>query len=369
MVMTATTERRAEVQAQMADEGFDALLLCAPADMAYVAGFRPTPFERLIAIVVPREGPLRALVPSLEEEAARSALPSGTELLVWRDEDGPRGALERSLDGLDGRIGIEKSYLTVSYFELAASALPEASFKDCGPLLSSMRAVKDEAELDLLRRAGHVVDTAITRLAAEELLPGRTEAELAAMAATFLREAGAEALAFDPTVLTGKKSALPHGVSGGTAVAEGDLVIVDIGASVGGYCADITRSFVVGTQPDSRQRELFEVVREAQTAGVRAATAGVLCRDVDVSARSVIEAAGLGRHFVHRTGHGLGLEVHEPPYLTSANDEPLQEGMVVTVEPGIYIEGYGGIRIEDDVVVRAGEPEVLTRAPTQLELI
>jgi Xaa-Pro aminopeptidase len=256
----------------------------------------------------------------------------------------------------------------VSYFELATSCRPGASFADCGPLLSRLRAVKDEAELDLLRRAAGVVDTAVSRLAAEELRPGRTEAELAAAAAAFMREAGGEAPAFDPTVLTGANSALPHGVSDGTEVAEGDLVIVDIGASVGGYCADITRTFVAGAEPDSRQRELFEVVREAREAGVYAAAAGALCRDVDRSARAVIEAAGLGQYFVHRTGHGLGLEVHEPPYLTSTSQEPLEEGMVVTVEPGVYVEGYGGVRIEDDVVVRAGGPEILTRAPVRLEL-
>jgi Xaa-Pro dipeptidase len=367
-MVTTTTERAAAVQSQLAEEGFDALLACAPANMSYVSGFRATPYERLIAIVAPGDGPLRAVVPSLEEEAARSALPPQAEVLVWRDEEGPRHALARALEGLDGRIGFEKGYLTVSYFELVASCRPQASFADCGPLLARLRAVKDDTELDLLRRAAGVVDAAVARLAAEELRPGRTEAELAAAAAAFLRAAGGEALAFDPLVLTGAKSALPHGASDGTAVAEGDLVIVDIGASVGGYCADITRTFVAGAEPDSRQRELFEVVRDAQAAGIRAAAAGALCRDVDRSARAVIEAAGLGRYFVHRTGHGLGLEVHEPPYLTSANDEPLEEGMVVTVEPGVYVEGYGGVRIEDDLVVRAGEPEVLTRAPTRLEL-
>jgi Xaa-Pro dipeptidase len=366
-MITTATGRSALIQTGMATERFDALLVCAPANMAYLSGFRATPFERLIAIVVPIEGPLRAVVPSLEEDAARAALPPQAELFVWRDEEGPRSALERSVAGLDGRIGIEKGYLTVSAFELAASCLPGASFKDCGPLLARLRAVKDGAELDLLRAAAEVVDRAVTRLAAEELRPAHTERELAAAAGAFLREAGGEALAFDPVVLTGPKSALPHGASDASEVAEGDLVIVDIGASVGGYCADISRTFVAGATPDSRQRELFEVVREAQAAGVRAAVAGALCKDVDRAARAVIESAGLGRHFVHRTGHGLGLEVHEPPYLTATNDEPLEEGMVVTIEPGIYIDGYGGVRIEDDVVVRAGAPEVLTRAPIELQ--
>jgi Xaa-Pro dipeptidase len=366
-MVTTTTDRSAAVQARMAMDGFDALIVCDPSDLAYVSGFRPTPYERLIAVVVPQEGPLRAVVPSLEADAASSALPADTELHVWRDEEGPRGALERSLSEVDGRVGIEKSYLTVAYFDLASSCLPGASFDDCGPLLSRLRAVKDDAELDLLRRAAGVVDTAVTRLATEELRPGRTEAELAAAAAVFLREAGGEDLAFPPAILTGPKSALPHGHPDATQIADGDLVIVDIGVSVGGYCADITRTFVAGAEPDSRQRELFKVVREAEAAGVRAAVAGALCKDVDRAARAVIEAAGLGEYFVHRTGHGLGLDVHEPPYLTSASEEPLEEGMVVTVEPGVYVEGSGGVRIEDDVVVRGGEAEVLTQAPIRLE--
>ncbi len=363
---TTLTDRTPAVQEAMASGAFDALLVAAPPNMAYVSGFRATPHERLIAIVVPREGPLRVVAPSLEEEAARSALPSGSELFVWRDEQGPRQALAAALEGLGGRVGIEKASLTVAYHELATSCLPGAEFDDCGPLLGGLRVVKDEGEIELARRAARIVDAAVERLAGA-LEPGRTEGELAAAIAAFMREEGGEGLAFDPIVLAGPKSALPHGHADATPVAEGDLLIVDVGTAVGGYCADITRTFVVGREPDERQRELFAVVRQAQLAGVRAAVAGTPCAEVDRAARRVIEEAGLGEHFVHRTGHGLGLEVHEPPYLTSANEEPLEEGMIVTVEPGVYIEGYGGVRIEDDVVVRAGEPEVLTRAPIKLE--
>jgi Xaa-Pro aminopeptidase len=173
---------------------------------------------------------------------------------------------------------------------------------------------------------------------------------------------------FAPAVLSGENSALPHGSSGRRELAPGDLLIVDIGAAVGGYHADITRTYVVGAEPDARQRELFEVVREAQRAGIAAAMPDTPCREIDRAARSVIEAAGLGANFVHRTGHGLGLEVHEPPSLHARNDERLAEGAVITVEPGVYFPDYGGVRIEDDVVVTASGPEVLTRAPIGLEI-
>jgi Xaa-Pro dipeptidase len=362
-------DRAAAVQAELDREGFAALLVLAPPNLEYVSGFRATPFERLIALVVAGDGPLRLVVPSLEDEAARAAVAPETALHVWRDEEGPAAALAAALEGLRGRIGVEKSYLTVAFYELAASCLPpDASLEDCGPLLARLRSVKDADEVAQLAEAGRIVDTVVARLAAEELRPGRTEAELSALTALLLRRAGADALAFDPLVLTGPKSALPHGRPDGTPLEAGDLVIVDIGARSGGYCADISRTFVVGGEPDARQRELFAVVREAQLAGVRAATAGTACADVDRAARRVIEEAGFGERFVHRTGHGLGLEPHEPPYLTSTNEESLVEGMVVTVEPGIYVEGYGGVRIEDDLVVRAGEPELLTNAPIRLEL-
>ena len=155
------SDRTTAVRSRMAEDGFDALVVCAPPNMAYVSGFRATPHERLIAIVLPREGALRAVVPSLEQEAAASALSTTAELFPWRDEDGPRAALERAVEGLGGRVGIEKSYLTVAFFELAESCLSAARFEDCGPLLAGLRVTKDAGELELLRRAANVVDAAV----------------------------------------------------------------------------------------------------------------------------------------------------------------------------------------------------------------
>jgi Xaa-Pro dipeptidase len=360
------TDRRQRVQEAIRGSSFDAVLLVAPANLAYVSGFRPTPYERLVALVVPAAGPLQLVVPSLEEQAAREELPGGTELHVWRDEAGPAGALTAALSGAGGRIGIEKAHLTVAYQELVLTALRStADLRDCGPLLAGLRLVKDEEEVARLRRAAQIIDRVVERLA-PEIVPGRSEAELADLAGRLIREEGGDGPSFPPTVLAGAKSALPHGSPDGTPIAAGDLVIVDVGASYQGYCSDITRTFVAGREPDERQRELFGVVRDAQASAVRAAVAGATGADIDRAARSVIEAAGLGELFVHRTGHGLGLEVHEQPSLHAAADEPLPEGAVATVEPGIYVPGYGGVRIEDDVVVRAGSPDVLTRAPTAL---
>jgi Xaa-Pro dipeptidase len=339
----------------------DALLVAAPANVAYLSGFHANPHERLIALVVPGDGAPRLVCPSLEEEAARAAVGEGVELHVWRDEDGPADALARALAGAGGRIGIEKRYLSVANAELAAASAPAARFEACDDVLARLRAVKSEDEVDAIRRAAAIADRVVERIGALAA-PGVSETELAAECAQRLRAAGGEALAFEPLVLAGPRAALPHGRSGATKLADGDLLIVDIGVAVDGYAADITRTFVVGREPDERQREIFELVRAAERAGIDAVRAGAPARAVDAAARRVIADAGYGEAFIHRTGHGLGLEVHEPPYLTATNAEPLEAGMVVTVEPGVYLEGWGGVRIEDDVVVRADGPEVLTRA-------
>ena len=353
--------RTSLVQAGLEGAQLDALLIAAPPNLGYVCGFRPNPHERLIALVVPREGTPRLVCPSLEDEAARTATGGGVELLVWADEYGPADVLRRALAGVGTRIGIEKQYLSVANAELAAAVAPSAVFEGCDGLLAGLRAVKSEDEIATIRRACAIVDTVVERLG-ELGVPGATEAELAAECTRQLREEGGSALAFDPLVLTGSRSALPHGHPGSIELARGDLLICDIGVFVDGYAADITRTFVVGGEPDERQREVFDVVHAAERAGIEAVRAGAPARMVDEAARRVITEAGYGPNFIHRTGHGLGLEVHEGPYLTASSQEPLQAGNVVTVEPGIYIEGWGGVRIEDDVVVREGDAEVLTVA-------
>jgi len=359
------SDRHERVQAAMAERGLNALLLVAPASMAYLCGFRPTPYERLVVFVLPAAGEARLVVPLLEEEAARQAAPQAA-LYAWRDEEGPATALAAAVRGIAGTVGIEKAHLTVAQLELVSAALSGASFVDCGPLLSDLRAVKDGDELAALHRAAAVIDRVIERLSAE-IRPGRSEAELAALASLLIGEEGGDGPAFPPAVLAGAKSALPHGQPDRTVLAEGDLVIVDIGAVVDGYCSDITRTFVCGRAADGRQRELVEVVRRAQRAGIEAVQPGASGSQVDRAARAVIEEAGLGRYFVHRTGHGLGLEVHEAPSLTAESSDVLVPGNVVTVEPGVYLPGYGGVRIEDDVAVTELGREVLTQAPVDLE--
>jgi Xaa-Pro aminopeptidase len=355
------TNRSQLVQAELEAAGLDAAILAAPPNIEYLCGFHVNPHERLVALVVPRAGEPRLVCPSLEEEAARTAVGDGAALHVWRDDEGPDGALAAALRGVGSRIGIEKRYLSVWNAELAGRAAGSAELSGCDELLGRLRVRKSEEEIDAIRRAAAILDRVVEGLTALAA-PGMTEVGLADECMRRLRAEGGDAPAFPPLILTGARSALPHGHPGPTAVREGDLLVVDIGVSVDGYSADMTRTVVVGADPDERQREIFELVHAANLAGIEAAQAGAPARAVDAAARSVIAAGGYGEAFIHRTGHGLGLEVHEPPYLTAANEEVLEPGMVVTVEPGIYLEGFGGVRIEDDVVVREGGPEVLTRA-------
>jgi Xaa-Pro dipeptidase len=359
-------DRSSRVQAAIEEAQLDALLLAAPPNLAYVCGFHVNPHERLVALVVPRSGGLRLVCPSLEEEAARTATGGQVELFVWRDEDGPADALARALAGAGERVGIEKRYLSVANAELAAAATSAAAYSGCDALLARLRVVKSEDEIASIRKAAAIVDRVVEHIGtlAEA---GVTEGELAAECSIRLRAEGGDAAAFEPLILTGARSALPHGQPGSAPLADGDLLIVDLGVTVNGYSADITRTFVVGGSPDERQREVFELVHAAERAGIEAVRAGAPASTVDDAARSVIAEAGYGPNFIHRTGHGLGLETHEPPYVTATNDEPFEPGMVLTVEPGIYITGWGGIRIEDDVVVREHGAEVLTQAAIGLQ--
>jgi Xaa-Pro dipeptidase len=370
MHSVATHSRIAKVQEALAAAELDAVFVTNPANIGYVAGFRANPMERLIALLVGSGSePLRLVLPALEEEAGRNATPDATVIYPWTDADGPRSAVEKAFAELSAgaRVGIERTHLTVAYYELVGAVAPNATLVDADPTLTRLRAVKDDDELDHRRAAARIVDAVVEHLAASELKPGRTEAELAAECARLSREAGADAIAGDPQVVTGARSAMPHGHSSQVQLEQGDLVIVDLAASSGGYFADISRTFVLG-EPAERQRELFQTVHEAQLAAIRAALPGTAASDVDRAARSVIAAAGLGDYFIHRVGHGLGVEVHEPPSLSSTNIEPLRDGMTVTIEPGVYVPGYGGARIEDDIVVRRDGAEVLTQAPIKLEV-
>jgi Xaa-Pro aminopeptidase len=266
---------------------------------------------------------------------------------------------------LPPRVAFEADAMTYANYEFLRRGGMELEPRR--GLVESLRVVKEPEELDAIRRATEVTDAAYGRLA-DEPFTGRTEKELVWRFEQLLHECGADGLAFPVDIAAGPTAASPHAEPGDRAVAEGDLVLVDAGATADGYCSDCTRMFAVGHVSDSL-RELYELVRGAQHAGLGAIRAGVATRDADAAARAVIADAGYGENFGHGLGHGLGLLVHEAPGVRPESNEVLAAGNVVTVEPGVYLSGVAGVRIEDLVVVTDDGCEVLTSVPKELRTV
>ena len=241
--------------------------------------------------------------------------------------------------------------------------------RDVGPRVTRLRAVKDGAEIEVMRRAAAVTDEALAAVVAGGLC-GRRERDVAWQLQAEFHRRGAEGEAFATIVAAGGHAAQAHAVPGDRVIAPGELVIIDTGARVDGYCSDITRTYAAGAEPSADLRRVYDVVLAAQLAGVAAVRAGAGGRaDVDAAARRVIAEAGYGERFGHGTGHGVGLEVHEAPTLGRIRGDVLEAGMVCTVEPGVYLEGVAGVRIEDTVLVTAGGCERLTLLPKELQVV
>jgi Xaa-Pro aminopeptidase len=267
-----------------------------------------------------------------------------------------RDLFQSLADGLSGRIGFEATSVTYErYSRLHAGGIDLVATYGA---VEELRALKDDGELEALRRASEITSEAFDQFGQEDFI-GRTERELAWRMEQLQREIGGEAMSFSTVVAAGPNSARPHTTPGDREVQAGEVVLVDTGCIVDGYCSDCTRTFATGTLPDELRRA-YEVCLDAQLEGLEAVRPGASGPGVDAAARDRIEAAGFGDAFGHGLGHGVGLLVHESPRLARESQDTLEERMVVTVEPGIYLSGLGGIRIEDVVVVRDGEPEVLT---------
>lgn len=343
--------------------GLEAAYLSNPVSIAYLTGFHCNPHERLLALVLRADRAL-LVVPGMEEENARGHA-SGVDFAVWRDGEDP-WALVAEAAGRVPALGVEKDHLTLAAFEALRDRLGVEEAVDAGRELRRLRSRKTPAELERHRRAAEVTD-AVSEEVFGRLRAGVTEAEVSLWIAEAIAEAGCSP-AFDCSVQFGPNSAVPHHKPAGDRLKAGDLILLDFGAAVEGHCADITRVHAAGEVGPELAR-VHEVVLRANQAGVAAVRAGVTAGAVDAATRAVIEEAGYGEAFVHRTGHGLGLEIHEDPSLDPGSELVLEEGMVITVEPGVYLPGLGGVRIEDDLVVEASGARVLTSANRALRLI
>lgn len=351
------------VREWMESNRLPAACITDPTSIAYLTGFHANPHERLMALAVRPEGAI-LLVPDLERENAAATIQGGAggvEIVSWQDGQDPFRLLRTAL-GDPPLLAVEKEHLTIARWE----RLDAAAIEDCSEALRAMRAVKQPGELELLQRAAELTDQ-VTDAILPELRAGMTELQVATRLNALINETGS-GLAFGSLVQAGSNSALPHLPPGARRLASGDLVLLDFGASHRGYSADTTRMAVVG-EPDEQQLRVHQAVLDAHDRAIEAIRAGATCGSVDAAARLSLEKSGYGERFIHRTGHGLGLEAHEGPNLEPGSALRLESGNVVTVEPGVYIPGWGGVRIEDDVVVEDGGARLLTRAGRGLRVV
>lgn len=315
-------------------------------------------------LLVPREGESVLYVYGVGYEEAKETARDCRVELVKRGEDADKKVVDQ-VKGLKlGRVGFDT--LSVSAYLKLAKALKGVKLKDEGKLVWELRKVKDETELRHMRRAAKLTSEGM-KAAFETIKPGLREREVAAEIEYAMRKLGSWGVAFDTMVVSGVRSAYPHGGCTDRKIRRGNLVVLDIGAKYRNYRADLTRTVTVG-KPSSTQVKIHEVVREAQDRAFQSVRAGAKACDIDAVARGIIEREGYGEYFVHSLGHGIGLNVHEPPSLNPETKDKLRVGNVVTVEPGIYIVRFGGVRIEDTVLVRRGRAERLTEASYVLEV-
>jgi Xaa-Pro aminopeptidase len=364
-VSDSVHERRTrDAQARLRERGDAGLVLFPSQNLRYLSGFSEEPRERQFMLLVPSEGDPAFLAPELSARQVREASWVPT-VRAWADEDDPLTALaEVAADcGMtSGRLLVDDTMWATFTQDLRAT-LPDATFGLASSVLAPLRVRKDEAELDAMRAAARAADAVVADLREWGAdVVGLTEADLAARVEDALERHGGRGVAFETIVGSGPNGAKPHHTHGDREIRAGDPVVLDFGTRVDGYPSDLTRTLVFGDGAPERLPEVHETVLAAGRAAVDAVAPGVACETVDAAAREVVADAGHGEAFIHRTGHGVGLDVHEAPYIVDGNDRELEPGMVFSVEPGVYLEGAFGVRIEDLVVVTADGCERLNHA-------
>ncbi len=346
----------------------DAVALIPGANLRALTGIEFHLMERpLVAFFAPGKTSV-AVVPALEEPRLAEC-PIPFETFPWEDADGPRAAFAAAAGALKlrGALGVEGLRMRVMEAHLIEEFFLDVRLRPVDEALAALRLHKDTEALAAMRQAIRISEQALEATLAQVRV-GMSEREIAAALVIEQLRRGGGKHPFEPIVLSGPKSALPHGEPDDRAVQAGEPLLIDFGTTVRGYASDITRTFSVG-RPSPRLEEIYAVVQAANEAGRRAAGPGVPAQEIDRAARRVIEQAGYGPYFTHRTGHGLGLEAHEAPSIVEGNTLVLEEGMVFTVEPGIYLPDVLGVRIEDDLVITAEGAESLTTFPRELQAL
>jgi Xaa-Pro aminopeptidase len=351
----------------MAEQGVDALLLSVGADLPWLTGYEAMPLERLTMLVLPREGDATLVVPRLEAPRVAEQ-PDVFTVHPWEETDDPVALVTHLVGGAPVLAVGDQTW--GRFVVDLVHRLPAASFRVASEVTGPLRACKDETEVEALRAAAAAADRVAAQLQAGEIpLVGRTEAEVSAELGRRLRAEGNSKVNF-AIVAAGEHAASPHHEPGQRVIGPGEVVLCDFGGtmpglhgSAAGYCSDITRCVIAGGQePPTDVAEAYAVLHHAQAAAVASAEVGERCEEVDAVARRIITDAGYGPLFVHRTGHGIGLDAHEDPYLVAGNREPLASGHAFSIEPGIYQPGAWGLRLEDIVVAAEQGPDRLNHA-------
>jgi Xaa-Pro aminopeptidase len=343
-------ERIARIRRRMDELGVDVLLLSIGADLPWLTGYEALETERLTMLLLPRDSDATLVVPRLEAARVREQ-PDAFSIVAWDETDDPIDVVAK-LAGSPATAAIGDHTWARFLLDLQ-DVLPQTSFRKGSEVTAPLRMVKDPTEVDALRAAARAVDGIVAEMRTRPF-GGRTET-------------GHERANF-AIVGSGPNGASPHHEAGRRVIEPGDVVVCDFGGSMHHYCSDITRLFVVG-EPSSEVRDTYAVLAGAQEQAVRAARVGTPCEEVDATARRIIADAGFGDRFIHRTGHGIGVETHEEPYIVAGNTAPLAPGNAFSVEPGIYLPGRFGLRVEDIVVATPDGPERLNQAPRDLAVV
>lgn len=353
-------DRIIAAQNVLREQGVDALLVSVGSDLPYLTGYRAMPLERITALVVPSHGDAALFVPELEAPRVDTSV----EVRPWGETDDPFGRIAALLP--DGGTIAVGDQMWASFLIAFQERLPDARFVDAEPLMAPLRMIKDEDEIAALRDAGHAVDGVADHLSTMRF-SGRTEREMSRIVSELVIESGHDSVSF-AIVAAGRNGASPHHEASDAIIEEGDAVVVDFGGRVRGYGSDTTRMYCVGEAPNGFE-EAYAVLERAQRAAVESVRPGTTAEAIDDVARTIISDGGYGEFFIHRTGHGIGLDAHEQPYIVQGNPEPIRAGMAFSIEPGIYIPDRWGMRIEDIVAVNEDGAERLNRSSRQLRFV
>lgn len=361
-------QRRTMLSSYLRANGLGAAMITSPASIFYYTGFNADPHERFMSVVVganPQQ--VFLFVPLLDQKAAVQAV-SLADIVTISDEQSAFEVVRQHLPSDISVIGIEAKALSYDRFLHMKKEFPHMEVADIQPFVSSQRLKKSTEEISEIKKAIQIIEQVMEE-GIQKAAIGMTESQLAGELEFLMRKFGSEGPSFSTIVLFGERAALPHGRPGDRALKKGDFILIDMGVVKNGYCSDITRTFICGTASEE-QKKLYNIVLNSTQAGIQAANAQAPLRTVDAAAREIIAKQGYGSFFNNRVGHGVGIEVHEEPSVHGKNENLVEPGMVFTIEPGIYIPGTGGVRIEDIVYIHPeGGTEVLTSFPRELRIL